>query len=430
MNIFVALVALSFLILVHELGHFLAARWSGVKVLEFSIFMGPKIFSWGKGETKYSIRAIPMGGFVKLEGMEENSDDLRAFNNKPARIRALVILAGSAMNIIIAILIITLISSSMGFNTRVVAEMSESSPLKEAGIMPGDEIVSYDGKHIFQPSDLFMFLYVSTGEPVEIAYRREGVRGLQRTMVTPKEIPPVYMIGITVGTTDGTANNVVGEVQKGSPADKAGIMPGDVIVRVDDVLVTERKDLVNYLQKTKDKPVKITVYRDGELVNIEGVVPQPSQTYFDLGVQFEYRKGNIISSLGSSVNYSISTIRNVYYSIVWLITGKASFREVSGPVGIVSYIGEVVEMGRGLSEKLLNLLQITAFLSLNLGVMNMIPFPALDGGKLVLIIIEKIRRKPIAPEKEAWISLVGFVMLIALLIATLFNDIPKVFRGY
>lgn len=429
MNILLAIIALSFLILIHELGHFMVARWAGIKVLEFSIFMGPKIFSWGKGETKYSIRAIPMGGFVKMEGEEEASDDERAFNKKPAGKRALVVAAGAIMNIIIAILIITLISSTLGFNTRTVAQLSQDSALKEAGIMPGDEIVSYDGKHIFHPSDFSMFLYVSNGEPVEVAYRREGVKGLQRTKVTPKETTPIYLLGISVGINDGQANNVVEGVEKDSPAAKAGLIPGDVIIKADDVQITKRDDLLNYLQQTKDKPVHITVNRNGDTITFHDVVPTPSQTYFDLGVQFEYKKGNIFSTLANSVNYSLSTMRNVFYSIGWLISGKASFKEVSGPVGIVSYIGDVVDMGRGFSEKFLYLLQITAFLSLNLGVMNLIPFPALDGGKLFLILIEKIRKKPIDPEKEAWISMVGFFILIALMIATLFNDIPRLIQG-
>ncbi|HEY8422038.1 MAG TPA: RIP metalloprotease RseP [Thermoclostridium sp.] len=430
MNILLAIVALSLLILVHELGHFMVARWSGIKVLEFSIFMGPKIFQWGKGETKYSIRAIPMGGFVRMEGEEEASTDERAFNNKPAGIRALVIAAGATMNIIIAILIITLISLFLGYSTTTVAKLSVDSALKQAGIEVGDKIVSYNGKHVFHPTDLSMFLYVSNGEPVEVVYRREGVKDLQRTTVVPKESTPVYMIGISVGIDNGKANNTVESVQSGSPAEKAGLIPGDVIIRVDDVKVNERDDLLNYLQQTGGKPVEITVDRNGELITFHDVVPQASETYFDLGVEFEYRKGNIFNCVASAVNYSLSTIRGVFYSIGWLITGKASFKEVSGPVGIVSTIGEVVEMGRGFSEKLLYLLQITAFLSLNLGVMNLIPFPALDGGKLFLILVEKIRRKPIDPEKEAWISMVGFFILIALMIATLFNDIPKLIRGY
>lgn len=431
MNIIVALIALSFLILVHELGHFLVARWAGIKVLEFSIFMGPKIFSWGKGETKYSVRAIPMGGFVRLEGEEEASDDERAFNNKPAGKRALVIVAGAAMNIIIAVLILTIMSLSLGYNTRNVSALSEDSPLKEAGIMPGDEIVSYNGKHVFHPSDLSLFLYVSKGEPVEVAYRREGVKGLQHTIVTPKEVPPVYLLGISVEIKDGKASNIVAEVAKNSPAEKAGLIPGDIIIQADDVQVTEKADLLNYLQQTKDKPVEITINRNGEIITVHDVVPQASgETTYDLGAEFEYKKGNVFAAVGSAVSYSLSTIRSVYYSLGWLITGKISFNNMSGPVGIVTTIGDVVEMGRSFSEKLIYLMEITAFLSLNLGVMNLIPFPALDGGKLFLILIEKIRRKPIDPEKEAWISMVGFFILIAILIATLFNDIPKLIQRF
>ncbi len=430
MNILWAIIALSFLILIHELGHFVVARWADIKVLEFSIFMGPKLFSWGKGETKYSIRAIPMGGFVRMEGEEEDSDDERAFNKKPAWKRALVVAAGATMNIVIAIIIMTVISFSLGYNTNTISMMSEDSALKEAGLMVGDKIVSYDKKHVFYPSDLSLFLYVSEGEPVEVSYRREGVKGVQQTTVTPKETAPVYLIGVSVGMTDGKANNIIQGVEKGSPADMAGLIAGDVIIRVDDVTVSQRDDLLNHLQQTKDQPVEITVDRNGDIITVHDVVPVASQTYFDLGVQYEYKKGGFWGAITSGINYSISTMRSVFYSIGWLFTGKANFSDLSGPVGIVSYIGEVVDMGRGLSEKILYLMQISAFLSLNLGVMNLLPFPALDGGKLFLILIAKIRKKPIPPEKEAWISLVGFALLIALMIATLFNDIPKLFRGF
>lgn len=431
MNILLAVVALSFLILIHELGHFLVARWAGVKVLEFAIFMGPKLFSWKRGETEYSIRLIPMGGFCKMEGEEEASDDERAFNKKPAGKRALIVVAGAAMNILVAILITIAVSFSMGYNSNTIEALSDDSPLKEAGLQPGDTIVSYDKKRVFFPtSDLPTFLYVSEGEPVEVTYRREGVKGIQRVSVTPKRTEPSYMIGISVKlSADGTASNIIDSVQQDSPAQTAGLMPGDVIIRVGDADVAVRNDLFKYLQQSKDQPVDITVNRNGESITVHDVKPVPSETYYDLGVEFEYNKGDFFGTIMSGINYSLSTIRSVYMTLGWLFTGKLGFQDLSGPVGIVDTIGQVVDMGRGISEKLLNLLQITMFISLNLGVMNLLPFPALDGGKLVLILIEKIRRKPIPPEKEAWISMVGFILLILLLIATLFNDIPRVFRG-
>ncbi|MBP7176221.1 MAG: RIP metalloprotease RseP [Thermoclostridium sp.] len=431
MNILLAIVALSFLILIHELGHFIVARWAGVKVLEFAIFMGPKLFSWKRGETEYSIRAIPMGGFCKMEGEEEASNDERSFSKKPAGKRALIIVAGAAMNILVAVIITTFISFSMGYNTRTIENVDEGSPLIEAGLQVGDEIVSYDRKHIFFPSnDFFLFLFLSDGEEVEVAYRRPGVKGLQRTTVTPEMSTPMYMIGITVGVdADGTANSKIEKVQRNSPADIAKMLPGDRIVRVDDAPVAVKSDLFSYLQQSKENPVDITVDRNGEIITLYGVKPQPSETYYDLGVQFEYKKGDFFGTIQSGLNYSISTIRSVYMTLGGLFTGKVKFQDVSGPVGIVDTIGQVVDAGTGFSGKLLNLLQITMFLSLNLGVMNLLPFPALDGGKLLLILIEKIRRKPIDPEKEAWISMVGFILLILLLIATLFNDIPRIFRG-
>ncbi|NLY19254.1 MAG: RIP metalloprotease RseP [Clostridiaceae bacterium] len=430
MNILYALIALSFLILIHEVGHFLVARWTGVKVLEFAIFMGPKIYSWRKGETEYSLRAIPMGGYVKMEGEEEYSNDERAFNKKPAGKKALIVFAGAATNIIIAMIIITIISLSAGYNTRTIAEMNEDSPLKAAGMQAGDEIVSFNNSHVFHPNDLALFLYVSDGEPVRISFRRPGIKGIQEVEVFPKKSEPVYLIGVVIGGSETQPESIISRVEPRSPATQAGLMPGDVIIRVDDLEVSKREDLYNYIQKNKDKPVTITVERKGDPVTFESIVPMPSESYYDLGVQFEYRKDGFFGSVRSSLSYSASTIQSVIYTISWLFTGKASFKDISGPVGIVTYIGDVVEMGTGFKEKLFYLLQITAFLSLNLGVMNLLPFPALDGGKLILIAIEKIRGKAIAPEKEAWISMVGFFFLVALLIATLFNDIPRVVQRF
>lgn len=430
MNIVLAVVALSFLILIHELGHFMIARWMGVKVLEFAIFMGPKLFSWKRGETEYSIRAIPIGGFCKMEGEEEASDDERAFSKKSAGQRALIIVAGAAMNILVAILITTIVSFSIGYNTRFIKSLSEDSPLKAAGLQVGDEIISYDNKHIFYPaSDFSLFLFLSDGQEVDVEYRRTGEKGLLRTKVTPVMSTPVYMIGISVGVeADGTVNSIIEKVQPGSPAETAGLQPGDKIIRVDDTPVTVKADLANYLQQSKENPVDITVDRNGDIITVHEVKPQPSATYYDLGVEFEDKKGGFFGTIQSGFNYSISTIRSVYITLGGLFTGKVQFKDLSGPVGIVDTIGQVVDMGTGFSEKLLYLLQISMFLSLNLGVMNLLPFPALDGGKLLLILIEKIRRKPLDPEKEAWISMVGFILLILLLIATLFNDIPRVFR--
>jgi len=429
MNIILAVIALSFLILIHELGHFIAARKAGVKVQEFSIFMGPRLYSWQKGETKYSIRAIPMGGFVKMEGEEEASDDERAFSKKPAWKRAIIIASGAVMNILIAIIIMTIISFSMGYNTRVIAKLDEGSPLAAAGLKEGDKIISFDGKHIFHPNDLSVLLYVSEGKPTKITYRREGEKGIIRTLVTPEKTKPLYLIGIVVASSEGKGSNVIQRVEKGSPAEMAGLIPGDILKKVDDVEIAERSDLSVYLQETKDKPVDITIERNGDVMEIHDVTPYATETFYDLGVWFEYRKGDFFGSISSGLNNSISTMRSVFYTIGWLFTGKATFRDVSGPVGIVAYIGDVVDMGKGFSEKFLYLLQITAFLSLNLGVMNLLPFPALDGGKLVLILVEKIRRKPLDPEKEAWISMVGFFLLIILLIATLVNDIPRLISG-
>ena len=150
--------------------------------------------------------------------------------------------------------------------------------------------------------------------------------------------------------------------------------------------------------------------------------------YYDLGMYFKNQKGGLFKTIGSAVNYSISIIRTVFYSFGWLFSGRVSMNEMSGPVGIVSTIGNVVEQSRSFMDALINLLGIASFISLNLGVFNLFPFPALDGSKLLLLLVDKVRKKPIPVEKEAMISMVGFVLLLMPLVFTLYNDISKLVR--
>jgi regulator of sigma E protease len=188
-------------------------------------------------------------------------------------------------------------------------------------------------------------------------------------------------------------------------------------------------DIINYLNITrpdKTAPVSVTVERDGKVLTFENIKPF-SDFQYTLGVNLEHKNGSISGIFGASFNYCISTARNVFITIGWLFKGTISFKELSGPVGIIGTMGSVVETRQSIGEILINLIYVCSFISINLGIMNLIPFPALDGSMLLLILIEKLRGKPIPQEKMGMISMVGFVILICVLIATLFNDIPRWF---
>jgi len=424
MGILVALVALSFMILIHELGHFLVAKSVGIKVLEFSIFMGPKLLSFTKGETTYSLRLIPMGGYVKMEGEDEASDDERSFSKQKVWKRALVIAAGPAMNIILAFILAGIVLSSTGFSTNKIVKLSDDSVLKAAGMEVGDELISYGGRRLYNPSsDVYMMMYGENGLPKDIVYLDASTGERVTKTITPGKTETRFRLGFS-GT---SGSNVVDLVEPNSPLEKARVKKGDKIISVDGFSVSSTEDIIevlNVLRPDKTAPLSITVERNGTLYTFENIQPF-SDFQYTLGQVFEQKKGNFVEVIGASVNFSISTIREVITTLGWLFNGTLGFKDLSGPVGIIGTVGSVVEEQQPVSETILNLLYFCAFISINLGVMNLIPFPALDGSILLLLLIEKLRGKPLPPEKMGIINIVGFMLLIGLLIATLFNDIPR-----
>ena len=430
MGILVALIVLSILILIHELGHFLAAKAAGIKVLEFSIFMGPRLFSIKKGETAYSLRLIPMGGFVKMEGEEEASDDLRSFSKQPLWKRALVIGSGPAMNIILAFVMAAIVLSSAGYNTNRISYLGENSPLKAAGIEVGDRLISYAGKRLFEPgSDIGIFLYGEDGSPKEVVYIDADTGKKVKLIITPARTQTIWRLGFTAVSENGIGTNEIQLIEDDSPLRAAGIRRGDIVVKVGGIPVSSTRDIQQVLNVTrpdKEAPLTLEILRNGETLVFENIKPYAySQFTLDLG--FERQKGNFFGTFGAAGRFSVSTIRNVFVTLGWLFDGTVSFRELSGPVGIIGSVGSVVREREPVSEKVLNLLYLSAFIGINLGVMNLLPIPALDGSILLILLIEKIRGKPLPQEKVGMVSMIGFMLLVCLLIATLFNDIPRWF---
>jgi len=430
MPILLALLALSVLIIVHEFGHFIVAKASGILVHEFSLFMGPKLFSFKKGETTYSIRSIPLGGYVRMEGEEEASENERAFNRKPIWARAAVIAAGPIMNLIIAVVFFFIVYSVAGYSTNRISEIGDNSPAAAAKLQVNDKILSYDGKKVYNLSDAMMFLYTSKGSEAKIVYERNGKSG--EAIFVPEKIPEStrYILGFTPKSAEGADSTIVNEVSKDTPAEKAGIKSGDRIVQVNDTKISNRQQLNDYLAANKDTPVEVIIERNGSTRSIGKVIPMEqkiSEQYY-AGFNFADDKGNIPETIKQAFIACYSNTRQMYYSIEGLVNRSISSKNLMGPVGIVSSIGTVVEQSQGNKEALLNLFTFAAIISINLGIMNLIPFPALDGSKLVLLLVESIRKKPIPPEKEAAISLVGFVILIMVMIFATSNDIMRIFN--
>lgn len=430
MSILLAFIAFNFIVIVHEIGHFVAARLTGVSVLEFSLFFGPKLFSIKRGETVYSIRAIPAGGFVRLEGEEQASDSINSFSKKPLPARALIMFAGPFINMAAAIIILSIVFSITGYSTTGIETAAENSPAIRAGIRQNDKIISYDGKRVYQPMDLLTFLYVSKGKPVETEILRNGNR--LKTIIAPETIPAQtrYYFGFVPKAQTGADSNVVKDIQNGSPADKGGLKQNDRIVRLGDTPINNRDDINTYLQKNGGGSVRLTVMRGSSQIKLD-IIPAgekiPEQYY--IGVGFKTMHGNVYDVIRQGIISTYSTVRSVVYSIFWIITGKASLNQMMGPVGIFDTISSVVKQSPTVSLVIINLLNITAFLSTALGASNLLPIPPADGSKLVLLGIEAIRRKPLSMEREASILTAGVIIMIVLILFITYNDILRIFTG-
>ena len=422
MRLLMVILAFNFIIIIHELGHFIVAKLSDIKVEEFSLFVGPKIFSFKKGETTYSLRTFPILAYVKMEGEDEESDSERAFNKKSVPVRAAVIAAGPLANIISAFIIITISYSISGYGTTVVSGVAEDSPAYEAGIMEGDKIVRYDNKRVFQYIEFLNFLYVSKGEPTEIEIEREVL--VDGKKQTERKVLPIipeiisgeqYVIGFT--RLDDDNSNVVGELAENAPGIEAGLLVGDRIVKLNDVEVSNIDEIRSFMRENKENPITVTVEREGYTEPLEiNLTPKKivgDDNYY-IGVAIkEEKEGSFLDVVKNSAIFTFSNARMVPISLGWLITGQVSFANMAGPVGIGSVMNEAVQ-DVPVSSAILRLLELTALISVAIGATNLVPFPALDGSKLVVLAIEAIRRKPIPIEKEALVMTIGFLFLLVL----------------
>lgn len=330
MTIIYAIIIFCLLIFVHELGHFLVAKACGVKVNEFAIGMGPAIFKKQKGETLYAVRLFPIGGFCAMEGEDEDSEDDRAFNNKPAWHRALVLAAGSFMNLLTAVVLMIVIAFVAGQATTTVNEVLEDSPAYRAGMMSGDRIVEVDGTAVDEWNDVITCIGESSRDTADIVVERDGA---QQTLTAALEY------------------------DKESGRNKIGITPE--------------------------------------------------------------MKHSVAGSVGSGMKNTWNMTVMMYKVIKQLFTGDVSVSELSGPVGIVYAVNQSAKAG------VIYVVYLASLLSLNLAIMNMLPFPALDGGRLLFLLIRKITGKRITDAVEGKIHFIGIILLMVLMVYVTWNDIVK-----
>lgn len=433
MSILVAVIIFGLLIFIHEFGHFIMAKKNGIYVVEFSIGMGPSIFKFKKGETTYALKLLPFGGACQMLNKEypdeslDEADYERAFETKSVWARMVVIAAGPIFNFILAFVLALIVIGMAGYDKPEVLMVANGSSAMEVGLKEGDIITKYNGKDIDLAREMYLEQYVNptSDKDIEMTVLRDGKK-IDLTLTPQKR--KKYVLGMTYKASDKEA--MIEEVSKDGALDKAGVKSKDVIVSFDGEKIETGAKLNEYLNKNPmDETTKtIVVKRDGEEMTFE-VTPIFSSEGYSLGFSYNtYRsevKGfDVIKYSCSEIRYQI---RQVFDSFKMLFRGKLTVNDFTGPVGIVDIIDDVYEQteSQGALIVFLNLANLSILLSANLGVMNLLPIPGLDGGRLLFLIYEAIAGKPV--KKEEYIHLAGLLLLMLFACYILFKDIAGLF---
>ncbi len=404
------LIILGIVATIHEFGHFLFSKMFKVGVNEFSIGFGPKIVQKKFGETMYSLRCIPLGGYCAIEGEEGTSDKENSLQNKNLIQKVLILLMGAGFNAILAAIIFFFISFTSQTYTTKIESISSDSILYQAGIQSGDTINSINGKKVRTLSEVLNFDVsdIKDGK-IEIEYTRDNV--LNKVTIE-NAVKKIGYLGITFNAS-GDSSNVIDMVASGGKAFDAGLKAGDKIVSIASVPTNTSKEVVGEIIKYPNQEIEIVISRKGEEIT-KTVVPE-SKNSLSLGITSTIvEKTNLYYAF---VNMG-DKFKSIIGSYVDLFTGKVGIKDMSGIVGI----GEIVSKSNGFLE-FINLLGI---ISLAVGVANILPFPPLDGGKIVIVVIESIVRKKLSEKAEAIISYIGFGLLITLTIFVTYRDIIRI----
>lgn len=339
LSILLAILIFGCIIAIHEFGHFIAAKCNKIQVNEFSIGMGPKIFQFQKGETRYSLRLLPIGGFCSMEGEDAESQNERAFDRKPVWRRMIVVLAGAFMNIVLGfVLLLVTTCSDPYLISNTIHSFHEQATSNTCGLQVGDTIVSLNGSHIFTITDL------------------------QYKM-----------------------NNEAGE------------------------------------------PFTVVVERNGEKVRLENVTFLDEETHDWLDFSLEAREKTVWSVTTYAAKDTIATGKLIWMSLLELVSGKYGIQDLSGPVGTVEVISDAATVGETAAERISSVLHLTIFITVNVGIFNLLPIPGLDGSRFLFLLLEAIRRKPIKKEHEAMVHFVGMAALFLLMIVVTVQDVTRIF---
>jgi regulator of sigma E protease len=425
-------VVLGVMILIHEWGHYAAAKFFKVRVEVFSIGFGKRLLGFRRGETDYRISAIPLGGYVKMSGenpMDERTEDPGEFLNHPRWQRFVIAIAGPFMNIVLAVGLLTLVYMvhyeypAFIDQPGVVAYVKPDSAAAQAGVHVGDRIMRIAGVDNPTWEQIGLKVMLSPNESLPLTLNRGGQT--IETSITPKTVSTSEVGSAGWSPDQGI---VVADVEANMPAAKAGIKEGDQIIAVDGKPVGMIEALIDSLQVTKDKMVNVEVLRDGQKKSfqLQPILADAEEKTKRYRVGFESTALMKVGQLSFVPALQRSVDDNKRYSLVLLeliqkmVQRKVSMKQVEGPIGIGSAIGHAVTE-KGWTP----LLGLTAGISLNLGIFNLLPIPILDGGVILLLLIESLMRRDISLQIKERIYQAAFVFLVLFAVTVIYNDIAK-----
>lgn len=428
MNIVWALIIFSLVVIIHEFGHYTFAKLGGITVNEFSLGMGPRLFSFDAAGTKWSVKLLPLGGSCMMDGEDEVGSSEGSFGNKPVIIRILAVFGGPFFNFILAFLLSIFVIGTIGFDSSKVVSVTKGFPADVAGIKEGDTITKINGKNINIGREVATYF---TFNPLSEKELKIKVKRGDETLdfnVKPEE-KQRYFLGFGYAGNENEAK--IDNFSENSALEKLGAKVGDVITSIDGTPIKTGKELNNYFvnHPLDGTPVRVTIRRIKQSYDLS-VKPESSGSYYTIGLipNLAREKTGFFKTLYYALNETKYVVVTTLESLKMMVTGRVKPSEMAGPVGIVNMIGNSYEQSKtqGLLIVLLGMANISILISANLGVINLLPIPALDGGRLLFLIVEAIRGKPLDPEKEGRIHYVGFVLLMVLMVFLLFNDIKRI----
>jgi regulator of sigma E protease len=428
-------IVLGIMIFVHEWGHFMAAKLCGVRVDVFSLGFGPRLFGMKRGDTDYRISALPFGGYVRMAGdnpLEERTGAGYEFLSRPRWQRVIIAIAGPAMNFVLALVILWGIFWRLGIPSPVFEHQAADivavpQSIATTGVQPGDRIIAVNGV----PTPTWKRVYseyekAKPGTPITIAVARSGANQII-TATTPEHLAsPDSLFGYP------PLAAVIAEVDAGTPADRAGLKPGDTIIAMNGKPVITWQQLVEGVHQSGGHSIQFGVRRDGQQLELDITPMQGTdlegQPVWQVGVlpntDEDYERQSFLEAGKDAASSTVSGMRQIGQVLVGLFSGKVSIRQLAGPVGIARISGEAAKRG------LPTLLEFMAVISLNLGLLNLLPIPILDGGHILMLAIEGILRRDLSiAVKERFVQ-VGLVFLLGIFAFVMYSDILKAVQSH